>query len=160
MVESNTTGLELQSYPTVDGRVAADITLQELEVASINLLAEGDKAMSILEATYNDALLGLTAEMVGAMDVLLQATVDYTKERKQFGTAISKFQVLQHHMADMFMAAELARSLMYAAPLKCVTVQRMLPLLWLQQKPRPISAPSRLRTAPYSCMGVLPQQKS
>lgn len=118
LVESNTTGLELQSYPTVDGRVAADITLQDLEVAPINLLAEGDKAMSILEATYNEALLGLTAEMVGAMDVLLQATVDYTKERKQFGTAISKFQVLQHHMADMFMAGELARSLMYVAAIK------------------------------------------
>ena len=118
LVEADVEGLVLQSYPTVDGRVAADIGLQGVMLPSVTLLAEGDHAASILEDTYNEALLALTAEMVGAMDVLLQTTVDYTKERKQFDTPISKFQVLQHHMADMFMAAELARSLMYAAAIK------------------------------------------
>ena len=118
LVEADVEGLVLQSYPTVDGRVAADICLQGVMAPSASLLAEGDQAASILEDIYNEALLALTAEMVGAMDVLLQTTVDYTKERKQFGAPISKFQVLQHCMVDMYMAAELARSLMYAAAIK------------------------------------------
>ncbi|MGV6808149.1 MAG: acyl-CoA dehydrogenase family protein [bacterium] len=118
LVEKDTAGLSVNAYPTVDGHVAAEVTLDNVQVSSAQLLASGDEAMKVLQDVYDEALLALTAEMVGAMDVLLKATVDYTKERKQFGTTLSKFQVLQHHMADMFMAGELARSLMYAAAIK------------------------------------------
>lgn len=118
LVPTKSEGLTLVTYPTVDGRSAAEVMLTNVVVSNAHLLVEGDAANVILESVYNEALLALTAEMVGSMEALLTATVEYTKERKQFGTRLSKFQVLQHHMSDMYMAGEVARSLMYAAAIK------------------------------------------
>jgi len=118
VIEKDAAGLSLQSYPTVDGREAAEVSLNKVQVSAGQLLARGEQALSILEATLDEALLAQTAEMVGAMDVLLQTTVEYSKERKQFGVSLSKFQVLQHRMTEMLMAGELSRSLMYAAAIK------------------------------------------
>ena len=52
------------------------------------------------------------------MEVLYKTTVEYTKTREQFGTAIGKFQVLQHRMVDMFMEYEQCKSLLYMATMK------------------------------------------
>ena len=118
LVPKASDGLNVQSYPTVDGRQAAEVTLDKVTLNSDYLLASGEAAQSIIEATFDEALLAQTAEMVGAMDVLLQTTVEYSKERKQFGVPLSTFQVLQHRMTDMLVATELSRSLMYAAAIK------------------------------------------
>ena len=118
LVHNGIKGLALQTYTTVDGRQAAEVELSDVELEPHQLLAVGEQAMSILESVYDEALLALTAEMVGAMDSLLTTTVEYAEQRKQFGSAIGKFQSLQHQMSDMFMAVELSRSLMYAAAIK------------------------------------------
>ena len=57
----------------------------------------------------------LCAEAVGVLDALNHATVEYTKERKQFGTPIARFQALQHRMVEMLIHAEQARSITYLA---------------------------------------------
>jgi alkylation response protein AidB-like acyl-CoA dehydrogenase len=54
------------------------------------------------------------------MKAVNATTLEYTKNRKQFGQPISRFQVLQHHMADMFLHSEQARSMSYLAAIKCV----------------------------------------
>ncbi len=118
VVPSETENLQLNPYQTVDGRKAAEVNFDNMKLPAESLLLQGHNAQRVLEDTYDEALLALTAELVGAMDVLLSTTVEYTKERKQFGSPISKFQVLQHHMTDMYMSTELARSLMYAAAIK------------------------------------------
>ncbi|WP_317932343.1 acyl-CoA dehydrogenase family protein [Halioxenophilus sp. WMMB6] len=116
LVPSDTIGLTKVCYATVDGHQAAEVELQGAEVTT--LLAKGDAAESILRLVVDEALVMMTAELVGAMDILVNITVDYAKQRKQFGVAIAKFQALQHQMSDMFMALELSRSLMYAAAIK------------------------------------------
>lgn len=118
LVPASSPGISLDSYTTVDGRRAAEVSLNNVSVVKENLLATGKKALTILEQTFDEALLAQVAEMIGAMDTLVFTTVEYAKERKQFGLPLSKFQVLQHKMVEMFMAAELARSLMYAAAIK------------------------------------------
>ena len=118
LVSRDTPGLTVQAYATVDGRSAGEVLLDNARAGARQLLAQGPAADRVLAAVLDDAALVLTAEAVGAMEVLREATVDYSRERRQFGTRISTFQVLQHMMVDMFMATELTRSLMYAAAIK------------------------------------------
>jgi alkylation response protein AidB-like acyl-CoA dehydrogenase len=72
-------------------------------------------AAAVLSAVIDRATLAVAAEAVGAMDSLLTKTVEYSKTRKQFGTAIGTFQALQHRMADMFIQCQLARSIVVRA---------------------------------------------
>ncbi len=118
LVSKQSIAENINSYKTVDGRDAAEISLTNLKLLKDALLSSGSESVSILMAVFDDAHIAMTAEAVGAMDVLLNSTIEYTKQRKQFGVPISKFQVLQHRMANMFMAQELAKSLMYAAAIK------------------------------------------
>lgn len=111
-------GFNIKSYNTVDGRQAAELELDALWVGQEDLLAAGSDAQAILDSILDNTLLAQVAEMVGAMQLLLDTTVDYTRERKQFGVPLSFFQVLQHKKVEMFMATELVRSLMYAAAIK------------------------------------------
>ena len=58
------------------------------------------------EETILDGLICVSSEAVGAMEKCYQLTIEYTKQREQFGQPLSKFQALQHRMVDMFMEAE------------------------------------------------------
>jgi alkylation response protein AidB-like acyl-CoA dehydrogenase len=71
-----------------------------------------------LEAVADEATAALCAEAVGVLKQLHAQTLDYAKQRKQFGKAIADFQVLQHRMVDMFMEVEQAQSICLMATLK------------------------------------------
>jgi len=66
----------------------------------------------------DDGILAVGAEAVGCMEVLYKDTVEYCKQREQFGQPIGKFQVLQHRMVDMFMEHEQSKSLLYMAAMR------------------------------------------
>jgi alkylation response protein AidB-like acyl-CoA dehydrogenase len=112
VVDRESAGLHLQSFKTIDGRRAAEINFREVRVPASRLLGNEGEGVLALEACRDDAIGALCAEAVGAIDALNSATLDYTKTRKQFGVALGTFQVLQHRMVDMFIAAEEALSLM------------------------------------------------
>ncbi len=76
------------------------------------LLGNEGEGVAALEACRDRAIGALCAEAVGAMGELNAATLEYSKTRKQFGTTIGSFQVLQHRMVDMFIAHQEALSLM------------------------------------------------
>lgn len=97
----------LHAYPTIDGRRAADVILSGAEARLIG--AEGG-ALDLLEALRDRAIAAQAAEATGLLSFLVEATVDYTGQRHQFGQAISGFQVLQHRMVDMHMQVEMTRS--------------------------------------------------
>lgn len=118
MVDAKAAGLTRRCYPTYDGRNAADLVMDNVELDDDALVGPYGKAWPIIQQVVNRALLAVSAEAVGAMDALVHATVDYTKQRKQFGQPIAKFQVLRHRMADMYMQCELTRSLLLAATWK------------------------------------------
>ncbi len=75
-------------------------------------------ACRLIEKVTDEAIASLCAEAVGCFKVLNQATLDYSKTRKQFGQPIGNFQVLQHRMVDMFMACEQSISMTYMVTLK------------------------------------------
>jgi alkylation response protein AidB-like acyl-CoA dehydrogenase len=102
--------LLINPYATIDGLRAAEIQLDRVRVAADHLLGEADAGYPVLDATIDDATLAVCAEAVGIMYVLTEKTVEYAKQRRQFGVPIGTFQALQHRMADMLMACEQARS--------------------------------------------------
>jgi alkylation response protein AidB-like acyl-CoA dehydrogenase len=107
-----------QGYPTVDGLRAAEIRLDDVRVGPDHVLGEPGTGFGPLDATIDDATLAVCAEAVGLMRALTDKTVEYSKQRVQFGVPIGSFQALQHRMVDMLMACEQARSvLMWAVML-------------------------------------------
>lgn len=111
VVDRQSAGLHLQSFKTIDGRQAAELTFKDVAVPAGNLLGKEGEGVAALEACRDRAIAALCAEATGAMDVLNTSTLEYTKTRKQFGVALGSFQVLQHRMVDMFIALEEATSL-------------------------------------------------
>jgi len=111
IVDRQSAGLHLQSFKTIDGRRAAEITLKDVVVPAERLLGVEGKGVSALEACRDRAIAAQCAEVTGAMGELNAATLEYTKTRKQFGVTLGTFQVLQHRMVDMFIALEEATSL-------------------------------------------------
>jgi alkylation response protein AidB-like acyl-CoA dehydrogenase len=118
IIDANASGLDKTNYKTVDGRRASDLTFENVSVSKENLIGDQDKGFEILDSAIDKAILAISAEAVGAMEVLYKTTVEYTKTREQFGTAIGKFQVLQHRMVDMFMEYEQCKSLLYMATMR------------------------------------------
>ena len=117
LVDKNAKGVAARDYPTVDGARASEIAFENVEVPSENLIgAEG--GFALIDRAVDEAIAAHASEAVGAMRVLLEATVAYSKTRKQFGTPIGKFQALQHRMVDMFVAVEQSVSAALMATLK------------------------------------------
>ena len=121
LVDANAPGIERKDYPTVDGLRASEVTFTNVRVPKERVLGEVGRGFAILQAVANDAILALSAEAVGAMEVLYKDTVAYTQERVQFGHPLSDFQVLQHRMVEMFMEYEQCKSLLYRATLEAAT---------------------------------------
>ena len=75
------------------------------------LLGDAGKALPLIEEAQDFATALLCSDAIGAMRYANEATLEYTKTRKQFGTSISSFQVLQHRMVEMLITFEQARSM-------------------------------------------------
>lgn len=118
VVDKNTPGLSCKSYKTYDGRSACELQLDNVTLGAEAAVGELGNAYAMALPIFSRAIVAVCAEAVGAMDALLAATVDYTKQRKQFGQSISSFQVLRHRMVDMYMEIELTRSLLMATAWK------------------------------------------
>ncbi len=112
-------GVVLDAYPTVDGQRAADVYLQGVEVPAGSRLGLEGAALNPIEAALDIGLAALCADAVGVMQALVDATVEYVRQRQQFGHPIGRFQVLQHRIADMLVHLEQARSMSYLAALRC-----------------------------------------
>lgn len=119
-VDPKGTGVTVKDYATIDGQHAADIALKKVAVPASGLIGAEGKAFAAIEAAHEQAISALCAEAVGIMKAVNAATLEYTKNRKQFGQPISRFQALQHRMADMFLHSEQALSMSYLAAIKCV----------------------------------------
>ena len=114
-VAADAEGITRTSYPLVDGTLGADIEFNGVEVTAQAMIGAPGAAYPLVEDCIAQAILAVGAEALGAIDVLLAQTVEYTKTREQFGQPISNFQALQHRMADMYLDCESLRSLLYYA---------------------------------------------
>ena len=111
LIPAATPGLEVTGYQTVDGLRAADIQFDNITVASDALIGNLGDGYAILERAIDKTIGALAAESVGIMDTINALTLEYSKNRNQFGKAIGTFQVVQHRLTDMLMETEQARSM-------------------------------------------------
>lgn len=118
LVDARAKGISRRDYPTMDGLQASDIAFENVEVPAENVLGAADEALPEIERATDEAIAAHSAEALGAMRVMQETTVEYSKTRKQFGVPIGKFQVLQHRMVDMFMQIEQSASMVLMLTLK------------------------------------------
>ncbi len=118
IVDKAAKGVSTRDYPTVDGRRAAEVYFDNVSVGADALIGEADNGLGLIERVVDEATAAVCAEAAGVMGVAHAMTVEYSRQRKQFGTPIGKFQVLQHRMVDMFMEHEQSISMTYMATLK------------------------------------------
>lgn len=115
LVANDAPGLGRRDYKTYDGGRASELEMTDVAVAASDLIGTEGQGHAMLEEIMDRGIAALCAEAVGAMEVLLEATLEYLKTRQQFGRPIGNFQALQHRMSDLYMALENARSMAFAA---------------------------------------------
>jgi len=118
IVEKNAPGVTTRDYPTVDGLRASEVFLENVKVGADALLGPEGRGLPLIEKVVDEALAATCAEACGVLRRLHEGTLEYTKQRKQFGVPISSFQVLQHRMVDMFIQLEQSVSMTYMATIK------------------------------------------
>ena len=110
LVDREANGVSVTRTIMADSRNAANVKLDAVKVGNDALLGTADTAADTLDQALDIARIGLSAEMLGGIQECFERTVEYLKERKQFGVAIGSFQALKHRAADMFCEIELSKS--------------------------------------------------
>ena len=118
VVDKNAAGIVTRDYETVDGRRAAEAYFDNVALPAEALIGAEGAGLALIELVTDEAIAALCAEACGAMKVAHAMTVEYSRQRKQFGVPIGSFQVLQHRMVDMYTAYETSVSLTYLATLR------------------------------------------
>jgi alkylation response protein AidB-like acyl-CoA dehydrogenase len=111
LVPRDTPGLTLRGYPLRDGDRAAELAFDQVQLPASALLGTEGAALPHIEQALDEATLAVCAEATGVLRRLLRDTLDYVRQRKQFGVPLASFQVLQHRLADMHMALEQSSAL-------------------------------------------------
>ena len=118
IVPKDAAGVTTRDYPTVDGFRASEVYLENVKVDAAALVGPEGHGLPLVETVVDEAIAATCAEACGVLRKLHEGTVEYTKQRKQFGQPISSFQVLQHRMVDMFIGVEQSISMTYMATIK------------------------------------------
>ncbi len=114
-LEKGAAGLSTEAVRLVDSAVAAHLTLDGVEVTADAVIGDVDGGWATLTKILDAGRVGAAAEMVGVGSGAMDMTIDYLKQRKQFGQLIGEFQALQHRAAHLYGEIEGARSIVLKA---------------------------------------------
>ena len=117
LVPADADGIVRSDCRMIGGMGASDIGFSGVRVTADALLETDGDATALIAQVQDEAVAALCAEAVGILERLVVDTVDYAKQRRQFGKAIAEFQVLQHMMVDMHIAAQEAKAITLTATL-------------------------------------------
>jgi acyl-CoA dehydrogenase len=115
MVPADSDGLEVTPVSFIDSRNHAALNFSNVKVNSEQLLGNIDEGFEALDKALDNGRICLAAEMYGGIVEIFERTVEYLKERKQFGFQIGTFQALQHRAAHMFTQIEMCKSALMSA---------------------------------------------
>lgn len=116
LIDAKADGVHVTSLKTMDEtRKQCEVLFKNVKVPAKSMVGELHQGWPILKKTLNQATAMLCGEMVGGLDTVMEMTLDYAKQRIQFGVPIGSFQAIKHKFADMLIQVEYARSLTYYA---------------------------------------------
>ena len=115
ILNSDTSGIETKKLDMADSRNYANISFNEVIIDESSLLGDLETAGETVESILDIGRIAMSAEMLGNAESAFEITLDYLKQRKQFGALIGSFQALQHRAAEMFCEIELTKSSVMAA---------------------------------------------
>lgn len=111
LVPADHPGVSIERYRVLDTHCAAHITLKNVKVGPDSLLGELHQGAAVLDPVLDAGAIGQSAELLGLAQEAFERTLEYLKERKQFGVPIGSFQALQHRAAVMFGDIEQCKSI-------------------------------------------------
>ena len=115
LVDSDSSDIEIIKLDMADSRNYANIVFNNVNVESSSLLGDLETAGETVESILDIGRIAISAEMLGNAESAFDITLNYLKQRKQFGALIGSFQALQHRAAEMFCEIELTKSSVMAA---------------------------------------------
>ncbi|MDH3600033.1 MAG: acyl-CoA/acyl-ACP dehydrogenase [Candidatus Tectomicrobia bacterium] len=116
LVDSKAPGVTINLLKTMDQtRKQSEVVFDDVKVSRDRILGQIDTGWPILGKVLHIACAALCAEMVGGAQRVLDISVDYAKERVQFGRPIGSFQAIKHKCSEMMLQVESAKSAAYYA---------------------------------------------
>ena len=115
LVDAKSPGIKYEGLKTIASDHQSEITFKDVKVPAANVLGHADKGWSIVHQISLWGAAGKCAEMVGGAQKVLEMSVDYAKQRVQFGRPIGSFQAIQHHCANMVTDVDGSRYIAYEA---------------------------------------------
>ena len=115
IIDSTASGVEIERVHLADSRNSAMLRFNNVTLPADALLGEQSDAGSLITYLTDVANIHLCAELLGISQEVFERTVQYMKERSQYGALIGSYQALQHRAAHMFSEIELAKSIVIKA---------------------------------------------
>ena len=115
LVPADASGVTVEPYRVLDTHYAAHVSFDQVVVEKQDLLGAPGGGLDILDYILDVGRVGASAELLGIAQEVFERTLEYLKERKQFGVPIGSFQALQHRAAHLFAEIEMCKSLVLKA---------------------------------------------
>ncbi len=115
MVDPVQSGVTITRQNRIDGLNSAIVRLDRVSIGRDSIVGDLDGGAKLLRAVFDRASVGLAAQMLGGSEQAFADTIEYIKEREQFGVPIGSFQALQHRAVSVFTEIALTRSVVLAA---------------------------------------------
>jgi len=118
LVDAKSPGIATTLLKTISGDKQCEVIFEDVKVPKSNVLGEVDKGWPVVQKVLEKATVGLCAQMVGGAQAALEMSVNYAKERVQFGRPIGSFQAIQHYCANMVTDVDGSKFITYEAAWK------------------------------------------
>jgi len=115
LVPANTKGVRIEPYEVLDTHHAANVSFDNVELGADSQLGPLNRGDNVLQYILDVGRVGQSAELLGIAQEAFERTLEYLKDRKQFGVAIGSFQALQHRAAFLFGEIEMCKSMVISA---------------------------------------------
>ena len=115
LADAKSAGISITMLTTIASDKQAEVAFENVKVPNANVLGEAGKGWDIIQKIIQRGAIGKCAEIIGGAQKVLEMTIDYSKERVQFGKPVGSFQAVQHHASNMATDVDGSKFITYEA---------------------------------------------